>query len=64
MKKGIQLLVEAFILYFSRENPLFNRKKKLEPSLIAINIDWFTNCNWREQLSSFKQMDLYYDYKH
>lgn len=63
MKKTLQLLVEAVILYFT-ENSLFCRQKKIQPSLLAYNVDWFTNCNWRDQLLAFKQMDIYYAYKH
>jgi hypothetical protein len=40
------------------------REPKPTPSLLAYNIDWFTNCTWLEQLISFKQIDTYYTYKH
>ena len=40
------------------------RKPKPEPSLLAYNVDWFTHCNWREQIVAFKQLDIYYAYKH
>ncbi len=35
-------------------------KSKLTPSLIAYNINWFTNCSWCEQLIAFKQIDRFY----
>lgn len=40
------------------------RKPMPEPSLLALNIDWFTNCNWREQLIAFKQIDIYCSREH
>jgi len=40
------------------------RKPKPTASLLAHNVDWFTNCNWREQIIAFKQLDIYYAYKH
>lgn len=40
------------------------RKPKPEPTLLALNVDWFTNCNWREQLIAFKQIDIYRSNKH
>lgn len=40
------------------------RKPMPEPSLLALNIDWFTHCNWRDQLIAFKQIDSYRSYKH
>jgi hypothetical protein len=43
------------INYFSKLG-----KPKPVPSLLAYNIDWFTHCNWRDQVLAFKQMDLYY----
>jgi hypothetical protein len=39
-------------------------KPKPMPSLLAYNVDWFTHCNWREQIVAFKQLDIYYAYKH
>lgn len=41
----------------------FSKRKKAEPSLIALNIDWFTNCNWREQIAAFGQLSNYYHNK-
>lgn len=40
------------------------RKPKPELTLLALNVDWFTHCNWREQLVAFKQMDIYRSNKH
>ena len=40
------------------------RKRQPKPSLLAYNIDWFTHCSWREQIVAFKQLDIYYAYKH
>lgn len=40
------------------------RQPLSEPSLLALNVDWFTNCNWIEQLIAFKQMDIYRSNKH
>jgi len=36
-------------------------KRQQQPSLLAYNIDWFTNCSWLEQIYSFKQLDKYLD---
>lgn len=47
-------LVEAC----ERLNPF---KKKFEPSLLAYNVVWFTNCSWLEQLYCFKELDQYLD---
>lgn len=40
------------------------RKPKPELTLLALNVDWFTHCNWREQLIAFKQIDIYRSNKH
>lgn len=40
------------------------RKPKATPSLLAYNVDWFTHCNWRDQLIAFKQIDIYRSNKH
>lgn len=40
------------------------RQPLSKPSLLALNVDWFTNCNWIEQLIAFKQMDIYRSNKH
>jgi hypothetical protein len=37
-------------------------KRKKNPSLLAYNIDWFTNCTWLEQIQAYKQIYLYLDY--
>jgi hypothetical protein len=37
-------------------------KKHKEPSYLAYNVAWFTNCSWLEQLQAFKQLDNYLDY--
>lgn len=34
--------------------------KPPNPTLLAHNILWFTNCGWISQLESFKQTSLYY----
>lgn len=36
-------------------------KRKQQPSLLAYNIDWFTNCTWLEQIYSFKHINDYLD---
>jgi hypothetical protein len=38
-------------------------KPKTETSLLAYNVNWFTNCSWLEQLYCFKQLDGYITYK-
>lgn len=39
-------------------------KPQPEPTLLALNVDWFTHCNWRDQLIAFKQIDIYRSNKH
>lgn len=58
IKEGINVLIESVILYFTEDFP-FRRRKNIEPSLIAYNIDWFSNCTWIDQLIAFKQIDQY-----
>lgn len=50
-------LIENFWRYITR-------KPEPKPSLLALNLNWFTNCNWLEQLIAFKQIDSYYSNKH
>ena len=40
----------------------FLKRRQNEPSYLAYNVVWFTNCSWLEQLSAFKQLDCWYDY--
>lgn len=56
MKHHLCILIEALILAIV-EFPYF--RKKVDPSLLALNIDWFTNCSWVDQLLAFKQIDYY-----
>lgn len=58
IKEGMLRFVESIILYFTVDFP-FRKRKKIEPSLLALNIDWFTNCTWTEQLIAFKQISHY-----
>lgn len=58
IKQGIKVLFEMVILYFTIDFP-FRRRKHIEPSLIAHNMNWFTNCTWIDQLIAFKQIDYY-----
>jgi hypothetical protein len=62
IKEGLYQIRESVILYLTVDFP-FCKRKKIEPSLLAINIDWFTNCNWREQMNAFGQFGNYYAYK-
>lgn len=59
IKEGLYRIRESIILYFTVDFP-FRKRKKVEPSLLAINVDWFTNCNWRDQMAAFGQMSNYY----
>lgn len=58
MKKSIYLTLELIILSLF-DNKIFIKEKRNKPSLLALNVEWFTNCSWTEQLIAFKQMDLY-----
>jgi len=60
MKNYFYLVMEMLILSIV-EFPYF--RKKVEPSLLAVNVDWFTNCSWIEQLLAFKQIDQYTTYR-
>ena len=58
MKLLLHIVVEWFadaVSYFMQ----FGRPKPV-PSLLALNIDWFTNCSWVDQLLAFKQIDEFY----
>jgi len=61
MKHYLYLLTEALILAIA-EFPYVH--KKITPSLLALNIDWFTNCSWLSQLIAFKQIDAYCAHKY
>lgn len=37
------------------------KTKPVEPSYLAYNIIWFTNCSWLEQIWAYKQIDTYLD---
>lgn len=50
--------------WFQRLYQFITRQPKPKLSLLALNVDWFTHCNWREQLVAFKQMDIYRSNKH
>ena len=58
IQQGLQRIVESVILYFTEDFP-FRKRNKVTPSLLAMNMNWFTNCSWREQLVAFKQLELY-----
>lgn len=58
-----ELAIDA-IEYIERLYQLITRQPQPKPTLLALNINWFTNCNWREQLIAFKQIDIYRSNKH
>jgi hypothetical protein len=58
IKQGLHRIGEMIVLYFTEDFP-FRKRKKYKVSLLAHNIDWFTNCSWTEQLIAFKQIDRY-----
>ena len=67
MKYIYQLFIDTMfeaVQQFKQLHCLVTRKSKPEPSLLALNVDWFTNCNWRDQLIAFKQIDIYRSNKH
>jgi hypothetical protein len=37
-------------------------RKKHQPSYLAYNVVWFTNCTWLEQLQAFDQLVSYLDH--
>ena len=59
-KEEIVIIFQDFIL--SIVDTYKHYKHKPKPSLLAYNIDWFTNCTWVEQLYSFKQINEYLDH--
>jgi hypothetical protein len=60
MKNYLYLVAEKLILAIV-EFPYFH--KKVTPSFLTLNIDWFTNCSWLDQLLAFKQIDRYLAFK-
>lgn len=58
-----ELAIET-LEYLERIYQLIARKPQPQLTLLALNVDWFTHCNWREQLVAFKQMDIYRSNKH
>lgn len=57
-KQSLQRIGEMIILYFTEDFP-FRKRKKYNISLLAHNMNWFTNCSWTEQMIAFKQIDRY-----
>jgi hypothetical protein len=54
----ISLIVE--MLYISLiDNKIFIKEKRAKPSLLSLNIAWFTSCGWAEQLNAFDQLYCY-----
>ena len=67
MKQLLQSLADMFLDIVEGIERMYNaitRKPKPVPSLLAYNMDWFTHCNWREQIVAFKQLDIYHSNKH
>jgi hypothetical protein len=59
MKNAIYLVLELIILSIF-DNKIFNVKKRIKPSLLSLNIVWFTNCGWVDQMIAFKQIKEFY----
>lgn len=61
MKLLLNIIVEWFV---EVSEYLCNiGRPKPKPTLLALNIDWFNNCTWIDQLISFKQIERYITYK-
>jgi CRISPR/Cas system type I-B associated protein Csh2 (Cas7 group RAMP superfamily) len=60
MKDYLLAIVESLYHLINDYLPF---KKKPKPSLLAMNIVWFTHCSWLEQLIAFKQISRYYSFK-
>jgi hypothetical protein len=69
-KKNLDLLESSYTLKIMKQIieqlivPLLNAIEKYNsrfesPSLLAYNIDWFTNCNWLTQITAFKRLADY-----
>lgn len=54
MNKAIEQLLVCIANAIEKYN-----NKDTSPSLLAHNIVWFTNCGWVEQITAFKQIDIY-----
>ena len=54
MKKAI----EHMLVYILDTIEQYNNKDK-QPTLLAYNIAWFTDCSWLSQINAFRQVDLY-----
>lgn len=58
MKFIKRLFLEIIFFIQNYLNDNFNKKVK-NPSLLAYNIVWFTNCSWLQQIIAFDQLFLY-----
>ena len=58
-----ELAIET-LEYLERLYQLVTCKPKPQLTLLALNVNWFTNCNWRDQLIAFKQIEDYRSNKH
>jgi hypothetical protein len=67
MKQPLHSIIDLFLDICEGIDNLFNlitRKPKPIPTLLAYNVNWFTRCNWMEQVIAFRQLDIYYSNKH
>jgi hypothetical protein len=59
----VSLFQESFFAFVDGLKRLNFFKRKVTPSLLCYNIDWFTNCGWVEQLIAFDRISYYFDNK-
>jgi hypothetical protein len=57
LKKLFIDLILEFVEAMERTANLF--RKKSQPSLLAINIDWCTHSEWMDRLVAYKQLNLW-----
>ena len=59
IKHAIVDLGLDIIEWFEQLAKTIKRVPKPVPTLLAYNMDWFTNCNWIERLVAFKRVNDY-----
>lgn len=59
MKNFLLFCIESVAIWLDNVLP----KSKIQPTLLGLNIVWFTECTWVDQLISFQQIDRYQTFK-
>lgn len=60
MKHLKNLFIDLFLEFVEAMERTVNLfRKKTQPSLLAINIDWCTHSEWMDRLVAYKQLNLW-----